>query len=92
MSVPWLSWRIPVCDFTSGKLITKLLVFSLQYTQSPLTDLVRVTDELMTVVLDANETEDQSTENLAAISNTLQRIVNDDSLVLNDEVSPLRVS
>jgi len=55
-------------------------------------DLVRVTDELMRVVLDANETEDQSTENLAAISNTLQRIVNNDSLVLNDEVSPLRVS
>jgi len=56
-------------------------------TVSPLTDLVRVTDELMTVVLDANETEDQSTENLAAISNTLQRIVNDDSLVLNDEAA-----
>lgn len=39
------------------------------------------------VVLDANRTEDQSTENLAAVLNTFQRIVNE-SVVLDNQVSP----
>jgi len=46
----------------------------------------------MRVVLDANETEDQSAGNLAVISNILQEIVNNNSLVLNDQVSQWKVS
>ena len=39
------------------------------------------------VVLDANRTEDQSTENLAAVLNIFERIV-DESVVLDNQVSP----
>ena len=46
-----------------------------------------VTNELRMVVLDANRTEDQSTENLAAVLNIFQRIVNE-SVVLDNQVSP----
>ena len=45
-----------------------------------------VTNELRMVVLDANRTEDQSTENLAAVLNIFQRIVNE-SVVLDNQVS-----
>lgn len=45
-----------------------------------------VTNELRMVVLDANRTEDQSTENLAAVLNIFQRIVNE-SVVLDNRVS-----
>ena len=43
-------------------------------------------NELRMVVLDANRTEDQSTENLAAVLNIFQRIVNE-SVVLDSQVS-----
>ena len=45
-----------------------------------------VTNELRMVVLDANRTEDQSTENLAAVLDIFQRIVNE-SVVLDNQVS-----
>ena len=38
-------------------------------------------------MLDANRTEDQSTENLAAVLNIFERIV-DESVVLDNQVSP----
>ena len=38
-------------------------------------------------MLDANRTEDQSTENLAAVLNLFQRVVNE-SVVLDNQVSP----
>ena len=47
----------------------------------------QVTDELRMAVLDANYTEDKSTENLAAVLNIFERIVNE-SVVLNNQVSP----
>ena len=61
----------------------------MQYPQTPLNqgDLDEVTNELRMVVLDANRTEDQSTENLAAVLNIFQRIVNE-SVVLDNQVSP----
>ena len=43
-------------------------------------------NELRMVVLDANRTEDQSTENLAAVLSIFQRIVNE-SVVLDSQVS-----
>ena len=43
-------------------------------------------NELRMVVLDANHTEDQSTENLAAVLNIFKQIVNE-SVVLNSQVS-----
>ena len=57
--------------------------------QTPLNqgDLDQVTNGLRTVVLDANRTEDQSTENLAAVLNIFERIV-DESVVLDNQVSP----
>ena len=57
--------------------------------QLPLTlqNLDRVMNELRIVVLDANHTEDQSTENLAAVLDIFQRIVNE-TVVLDNQVSP----
>ena len=46
----------------------------------------QVTDELRMAVLDANYTEDKSTENLEAVLNIFERIVNE-SVVLNNQVS-----
>lgn len=47
----------------------------------------QVTDELRMAVLDANYTEDKSTENLEAVLNIFEKIVNE-SVVLNNQVSP----
>ena len=66
-----------------------VLIISTIYKQMALTqrNLDRVMNDLRMVVLDANRTEDQSTENLAAVLNLFQRVVNE-TVVLDNQVSP----
>ena len=66
-----------------------VLIISTIYKQMAPTqrNLDRVMNDLRMVVLDANCTEDQSTENLAAVLNIFQRIVNE-TVVLDNQVSP----